>query len=160
MLVSVTQDEKEEEKVIGQCLNSGRAEAWLRLEHTRQTSHWLPWRPAANESDDDCEDPHRLVLSDDIIDVLFEIFGVPFENRFDCFSCRLRGRWRSFLPMNTITIFWFHHHLDVGGFGSRHCLAILNKCWIHNVDSCHWYKGAPSEMSVLEQYNNNVTEMY
>lgn len=61
--------------MLEQCQGVDRAKSWLRLEHTRQISHWLPWRPSANESDDDCEDPHRLVLSDDIIAVLFYVPG-------------------------------------------------------------------------------------
>ena len=74
-MILVAQDEEEEEKLLDQCQTTNRAECWLRLEQTRQTSHWLPWRPAANETDDDCEDPHRLVLSDDCIDLLFYIEG-------------------------------------------------------------------------------------
>lgn len=72
---SVKQDEEEEERVLSQCDVSNKADCWLRLERSRQASHWLPWRPSANETDEDCEDPHRLILSDDFIDLLFYIEG-------------------------------------------------------------------------------------
>ena len=44
--------------------------AWLALEESRSSRHWLPWHPdvAEGEADDDCEDPERLVLFDDIKD--------------------------------------------------------------------------------------------
>ncbi|XP_067943035.1 nuclear exosome regulator NRDE2-like [Watersipora subatra] len=70
---TAAQDEEAEEKLLESCESSSRAETWLRLERSRQLSHWLPWRPAANETDEDCEDPHRLVLSDDFVDLLFYV---------------------------------------------------------------------------------------
>lgn len=44
---------------------------WLNLEHFRENHHWLPWR--ATDMDDECEDPERMVLFDDISPSLFLI---------------------------------------------------------------------------------------
>lgn len=43
-------------------------ELWLRAEQLREGAHWLPWT-----SDEDCEDPQRLVFSDDVSDLLHPI---------------------------------------------------------------------------------------
>ncbi|KAM7404039.1 hypothetical protein PAMA_004452 [Pampus argenteus] len=41
---------------------------WLDVESSRETLHWLPWRPdkAKGQSEEDCDDPDRQVLFDDI----------------------------------------------------------------------------------------------
>nr|XP_023684514.1 protein NRDE2 homolog [Paramormyrops kingsleyae] len=41
---------------------------WLDVETSREASHWLPWRPdkAKGQSEEDCEDPDRQVLFDDV----------------------------------------------------------------------------------------------
>uniref|UniRef100_A0A4W4FV71 NRDE-2, necessary for RNA interference, domain containing n=1 Tax=Electrophorus electricus TaxID=8005 RepID=A0A4W4FV71_ELEEL len=41
---------------------------WLDVEASREANHWLPWRPdgAKSQSQEDCEDPDRQVLFDDI----------------------------------------------------------------------------------------------
>lgn len=44
------------------------SELWLRVEQLREGVHWLPWT-----SDEDCEDPQRLIFSDDISDLLHPI---------------------------------------------------------------------------------------
>lgn len=46
-------------------------ELWLRVEQLREGAHWLPWA-----SDEDCEDPQRLVFSDDVSDLLHPITTV------------------------------------------------------------------------------------
>ena len=50
-------------------------EAWLTLELHRTLEHCLPWRPdeAKGESEEDCTDPDRLVLFDDISPILVDI---------------------------------------------------------------------------------------
>ena len=37
--------------------------------------HWLPWRPDVRngETEEDCEDPERLIMFDDISTFLFEV---------------------------------------------------------------------------------------
>ncbi|KAJ8411767.1 hypothetical protein AAFF_G00154050 [Aldrovandia affinis] len=41
---------------------------WLDVEASRETSQWLPWRPdkTKGQTEEDCEDPDRQVLFDDI----------------------------------------------------------------------------------------------
>lgn len=48
------------------------SELWLRVEQLREGAHWLPWA-----SDKDCEDPQRLVFSDDVSDFLHPITTAP-----------------------------------------------------------------------------------
>lgn len=50
-----------------------RWQAWLEIEQLREQHHWLPWRPETEQSDEDCEDPDRMVLFDDISSSLFRI---------------------------------------------------------------------------------------
>ncbi|XP_071413781.1 nuclear exosome regulator NRDE2 isoform X1 [Pithys albifrons albifrons] len=41
---------------------------WLNVEYSREARHWLPWRPdkTKKETEEDCEDPERQVLFDDL----------------------------------------------------------------------------------------------
>uniref|UniRef100_A0A8C8RWC3 NRDE-2, necessary for RNA interference, domain containing n=1 Tax=Pelusios castaneus TaxID=367368 RepID=A0A8C8RWC3_9SAUR len=41
---------------------------WLDIECFRETRHWLPWRPdkTKKQTEEDCEDPERQVLFDDL----------------------------------------------------------------------------------------------
>ncbi|XP_029820087.1 protein NRDE2 homolog isoform X3 [Manacus vitellinus] len=41
---------------------------WLDIEYSREARHWLPWRPdkTKKETEEDCEDPERQVLFDDL----------------------------------------------------------------------------------------------
>ncbi|XP_024423401.2 nuclear exosome regulator NRDE2 [Desmodus rotundus] len=45
-----------------------RWQIWLALERARDQRHWRPWRPdkTKKQTEDDCEDPERQVLFDDI----------------------------------------------------------------------------------------------
>ncbi|XP_035689818.1 nuclear exosome regulator NRDE2-like [Branchiostoma floridae] len=63
----------EEEEVLSQ--SASRSQAWLDIESGRERVHWLPWRPdtKAGETEEDCEDPDRLVLFDDVSDCLFQL---------------------------------------------------------------------------------------
>ncbi|XP_005107028.1 nuclear exosome regulator NRDE2 [Aplysia californica] len=71
-LPSVSTDELED-AVVQESFS--RAMKWLKMEKIRQNAHWLPWRPDESKGDteEDCEDPDRLVLYDDISPVLFRI---------------------------------------------------------------------------------------
>ncbi|XP_071491532.1 nuclear exosome regulator NRDE2-like [Diadema antillarum] len=40
--------------------------AWLQEEILREHAHFSPWLPGEGQTDDDCEDPDRMVLFDDI----------------------------------------------------------------------------------------------
>ena len=50
-------------------------QAWLQEEVHREQTHILPWKPDAGkgETEEDCEDPERMVLFDDISGVLFKV---------------------------------------------------------------------------------------
>ncbi|XP_019642715.1 PREDICTED: LOW QUALITY PROTEIN: protein NRDE2 homolog [Branchiostoma belcheri] len=65
--------DEEEEEVVSQ--SASRSRAWLDIESGREQVHWLPWRPdtKAGETEEDCEDPDRLVLFDDVTDSLFPL---------------------------------------------------------------------------------------
>ncbi|XP_065492011.1 nuclear exosome regulator NRDE2 [Caloenas nicobarica] len=41
---------------------------WMDIEYSREARHWLPWRPdkTKKETEEDCEDPERQVLFDDL----------------------------------------------------------------------------------------------
>ncbi|XP_028677156.2 nuclear exosome regulator NRDE2 [Erpetoichthys calabaricus] len=41
---------------------------WLNVECSREVKHWLPWKPdkSKGQTEEDCEDPERQVLFDDI----------------------------------------------------------------------------------------------
>ncbi|KAM3594793.1 uncharacterized protein V6R79_014315 [Siganus canaliculatus] len=60
------EEEEDEEEVKDQ--SQPRHTIWLDVESSRETAHWLPWRPdkTKGQSEEDCEDPDRQVLFDDI----------------------------------------------------------------------------------------------
>ena len=49
--------------------------AWVKLEQHREMENGLPWRPdtSQGETEDDCTDPDRMVLFDDVNQCLFRI---------------------------------------------------------------------------------------
>ncbi|XP_076025305.1 nuclear exosome regulator NRDE2 isoform X2 [Genypterus blacodes] len=61
------EDEEEEEEEVKD-RDQPRWRIWLDVESSREAAHWLPWRPdkAKGQSEEDCEDPDRQVLFDDI----------------------------------------------------------------------------------------------
>uniref|UniRef100_A0A3B4YVV0 NRDE-2, necessary for RNA interference, domain containing n=1 Tax=Stegastes partitus TaxID=144197 RepID=A0A3B4YVV0_9TELE len=60
------EEEEDEEEVKDR--SQPRWTVWLDVESSREAAHWLPWRPdkAKGQSEEDCEDPDRQVLFDDI----------------------------------------------------------------------------------------------
>ncbi|TWW72359.1 nuclear exosome regulator NRDE2 isoform X1 [Takifugu flavidus] len=60
------EEEEDEEEVKDR--SQPRHTIWLDVESSREAAHWLPWRPdkAKGQSEEDCEDPDRQVLFDDI----------------------------------------------------------------------------------------------
>ncbi|KAM9842131.1 nuclear exosome regulator NRDE2 [Aulostomus maculatus] len=60
------EEEEEEEEVKDR--SQPRWAVWLDVESSREAAHWLPWRPdkSKSQSEEDCEDPDRQVLFDDI----------------------------------------------------------------------------------------------
>ncbi|XP_028995868.1 nuclear exosome regulator NRDE2 [Betta splendens] len=59
-------EEEEEEEVKDQ--SQPRWTVWLDVESSRDAAQWLPWRPdkSKGQTEEDCEDPDRQVLFDDI----------------------------------------------------------------------------------------------
>ena len=64
-------DEALEEDLLTQA--NGVTDSWMAVEMARTSRHWLPWRPddSKEETEDDCEDPERLVLFDDLKKCVF-----------------------------------------------------------------------------------------
>uniref|UniRef100_A0A7N5ZT17 NRDE-2, necessary for RNA interference, domain containing n=1 Tax=Anabas testudineus TaxID=64144 RepID=A0A7N5ZT17_ANATE len=60
------EDEEDEEEVKDR--SQPRWTVWLDVEASREAAQWMPWRPdkAKGQSEEDCEDPDRQVLFDDI----------------------------------------------------------------------------------------------
>ncbi|KAK0132543.1 Protein NRDE2 [Merluccius polli] len=67
---SAEDDEDEEEEEEDEVKDRGqpRWAIWLKVESSREAANWLPWRPdkTKGQSVEDCEDPDRQVLFDDI----------------------------------------------------------------------------------------------
>ncbi|KAG8126412.1 hypothetical protein E2320_021629 [Naja naja] len=60
------EDVEDEEEIKDRSLPKWRN--WLHIERSREARHWLPWRPEKNKkpSSEDCDDPERQVLFDDL----------------------------------------------------------------------------------------------
>ncbi|XP_010016406.1 PREDICTED: protein NRDE2 homolog, partial [Nestor notabilis] len=56
---------------------------WLDIEYSREARHWLPWRPDKNkkEAEEDCEDPERQVLFDDLGPSLIQISNPDLQRQ-------------------------------------------------------------------------------
>jgi hypothetical protein len=67
-------DENTEQSLLSEHGSQNRA--WVELETSREVRHWLPWRPdldRGESSAEDCEDPERVILFDDISSALFYV---------------------------------------------------------------------------------------
>uniref|UniRef100_A0A8D3AJ49 NRDE-2, necessary for RNA interference, domain containing n=1 Tax=Scophthalmus maximus TaxID=52904 RepID=A0A8D3AJ49_SCOMX len=76
------EEEEEEEEVKDR--SQPRGTVWLDVEWSREAAHWLPWRPdkAKGQSEEDCEDPDRQVLFDDIGSSLICLSSPELQLRF------------------------------------------------------------------------------
>ncbi|KAM9290604.1 nuclear exosome regulator NRDE2 [Morus bassanus] len=56
---------------------------WLDIEYSREARHWLPWRPdkTKKEIEDDCEDPERQVLFDDLGPSLIQLSNPDLQRQ-------------------------------------------------------------------------------
>lgn len=54
-------------------------QAWLQEEIQRERIHFLPWQPTGGQTEDDCEDPERMVLVDDITPFLISLDSVDLK---------------------------------------------------------------------------------
>ncbi|KAM6973261.1 nuclear exosome regulator NRDE2 [Aplochiton taeniatus] len=72
------EDEEEEEEEEMKDKTWPKWRIWLDVESSREAAHWLPWRPdkAKGQTVEDCEDPDRQVLFDDVGPSLIRL-GAP-----------------------------------------------------------------------------------
>uniref|UniRef100_A0A8C4R166 NRDE-2, necessary for RNA interference, domain containing n=1 Tax=Eptatretus burgeri TaxID=7764 RepID=A0A8C4R166_EPTBU len=63
-----------------------RWQVWLRLEQSRERRHWIPWRAdvSKGQKEEDCDDPDRQVLYDDIGKSLFTLETPELRFRLVC----------------------------------------------------------------------------
>uniref|UniRef100_A0A3B3I8A8 NRDE-2, necessary for RNA interference, domain containing n=1 Tax=Oryzias latipes TaxID=8090 RepID=A0A3B3I8A8_ORYLA len=63
-----TEDKEEEDEEEVKNRSQAKWKVWLDVESLREAAHWLPWRPdkAKGQTEEDCDDPDRQVLFDDI----------------------------------------------------------------------------------------------
>ncbi|CAL8291641.1 unnamed protein product [Gadus morhua 'NCC'] len=74
------EDEEEEEEELKD-RDRPRWELWLNVESSREATHWLPWRPEKGQTVEDCEDPDRQVLFDDIGPSLIHLASPELQRR-------------------------------------------------------------------------------
>ncbi|KAM4724554.1 nuclear exosome regulator NRDE2 [Anableps anableps] len=76
------EEEEDEEEVKDR--SQPRGTVWLDVESSREAAHWLPWRPdkAKGQSEEDCEDPDRQVLFDDVGPSLICLSSPELQLRF------------------------------------------------------------------------------
>ncbi|XP_060938719.1 nuclear exosome regulator NRDE2 [Limanda limanda] len=76
------EEEEDEEEVKDR--SQPRGTVWLDVECSREAAQWLPWRPdkAKGQSEEDCEDPDRQVLFDDIGPSLICLSSPELQIRF------------------------------------------------------------------------------
>ncbi|XP_071962858.1 nuclear exosome regulator NRDE2-like isoform X2 [Antedon mediterranea] len=71
--VSEVDEEIENDKIPESCVDTWQS--WVYLETAREQRHFLPWKPDPDKdvTEDDCEDPERMVVFDDVSAFLFKI---------------------------------------------------------------------------------------
>ncbi|XP_041828483.1 nuclear exosome regulator NRDE2 isoform X2 [Melanotaenia boesemani] len=76
------EEEEDEEEVKDR--SQPRWTVWLGVESSREADQWLPWRPdkTKGQSEEDCEDPDRQVLFDDIGSSLICLSSPALQLRF------------------------------------------------------------------------------
>ncbi|XP_061599992.1 nuclear exosome regulator NRDE2 isoform X2 [Cololabis saira] len=91
------EEEVDEEEVKDR--SEARWKVWLDVEATREAAHWLPWRPdtAKGQTEEDCEDPDRQVLFDDIGPSLICLSTPVLQLRFLLHFLSFLG-----LPVNSV----------------------------------------------------------
>nr|XP_014341970.1 PREDICTED: protein NRDE2 homolog [Latimeria chalumnae] len=77
--ISINQPDEEEEDIDDDTSvkdkSRPKCQIWLELERSREAEQWLPWRPdkTKGQTEEDCEDPERQVLFDDVGQSMFKI---------------------------------------------------------------------------------------
>ncbi|XP_044291906.1 nuclear exosome regulator NRDE2 isoform X1 [Varanus komodoensis] len=66
---------------------------WLHIERSREERHWLPWRPDKTKKQtlEDCEDPERQVLFDDLGPSLIQISSPDLQFQLLCSFLQFLG---------------------------------------------------------------------
>ncbi|XP_053113145.1 nuclear exosome regulator NRDE2 isoform X2 [Hemicordylus capensis] len=66
---------------------------WLHIERSREAKHWLPWRPDKTKKQtlEDCEDPERQVLFDDLGPSLIQISSPDLQFQLLCSFLQFLG---------------------------------------------------------------------
>ncbi|XP_048342184.1 nuclear exosome regulator NRDE2 [Sphaerodactylus townsendi] len=66
---------------------------WLHVERSRERRHWLPWRPdkTKKQAEEDCEDPERQVLFDDLGPSLIRISSRDLQFQLLCSFLQFLG---------------------------------------------------------------------
>ncbi|XP_068942085.1 nuclear exosome regulator NRDE2 isoform X1 [Petaurus breviceps papuanus] len=83
VVVKPDEDEDEPEEDDQEIKNKTlpKCQIWLSIEHSREQRHWLPWRPekAKKQTDEDCDDPERQVLFDDLGQSLIQLSSLDLK---------------------------------------------------------------------------------
>ncbi|XP_054828308.1 nuclear exosome regulator NRDE2 isoform X2 [Eublepharis macularius] len=66
---------------------------WLHIERSREGRHWLPWRPdkTKKQTEEDCEDPERQVVFDDLGSSLIKISSPDLQFQLLCSFLQFLG---------------------------------------------------------------------
>ncbi|XP_034957789.1 nuclear exosome regulator NRDE2 [Zootoca vivipara] len=85
------EEAEEEEEIKDRTLP--KWQNWLHVERSREGRHWLPWRPdkTKKETVDDCEDPERQVLFDDLGPSLIQISSPDLQFQLLCSFLQFLG---------------------------------------------------------------------
>ena len=98
------------------------------MEKSRTSRHWFPWKPdtESGETEEDCEDPERLVLFDDISSCVIPV--VDEKEQFRLIYCFIHflGVPLQAVGCNTDVINKYCCHIDDGTFLKASSDIILN----------------------------------
>ncbi|XP_061467929.1 nuclear exosome regulator NRDE2 [Rhineura floridana] len=85
------EDIEEEEEIKDKSLP--KWQNWLHIERSREGRHWLPWRPDKTKKQtlEDCDDPERQVLFDDLGSSLIKISSSDLQFQLLCSFLQFLG---------------------------------------------------------------------
>nr|XP_056707814.1 nuclear exosome regulator NRDE2 [Euleptes europaea] len=85
------EDEEEEQEIKDKSLP--KWQNWLCVERSREGRHWLPWRPdkTKKQAEEDCEDPERQVLFDDLGPSLIKLSSPDLQFQLLCSFLQFLG---------------------------------------------------------------------
>ncbi|XP_062974026.1 nuclear exosome regulator NRDE2 [Elgaria multicarinata webbii] len=85
------EDAEDEEEIKDKSLP--KWQNWLHIERSREGRHWLPWRPDKTKKQtlEDCEDPERQVLFDDLGSSLIKISSPDLQFQLLCSFLQFLG---------------------------------------------------------------------